>query len=52
MTVASVQYYTGNAFTSTPHGGGQAAILILPSTDARLHDEEFRRRQRATSTCR
>lgn len=42
MTVAPVQYYTGNAFTSTPHGGGQAAILILPSTDARLHDEEFK----------
>ncbi|TXT08950.1 hypothetical protein VHUM_02424 [Vanrija humicola] len=42
MTLAPVQYYTGNAFTSTPHGGGQAAILILPASDPRLQNDEFK----------
>ncbi|KAL1411494.1 hypothetical protein Q8F55_002455 [Vanrija albida] len=42
MTLAPAPYYTGNAFTTSPHGGGQAAIILLPASDPRLQSEEWK----------
>lgn len=39
--MAPLQFYLANAFASTPHGGNQAAVVILPSGDARASNEEW-----------
>jgi predicted PhzF superfamily epimerase YddE/YHI9 len=35
-------FHLVNVFTSTPHAGSQAAVVVLPPGDARANDEAYK----------
>lgn len=35
-------YHLVNVFTSTPHAGSQAAVILLPRDDPRATNEEYK----------
>lgn len=40
-TNMSLQFFLANAFASTPHGGNQASVVLLPKGDKRASDEAW-----------
>lgn len=41
MPLPNLAYHTINAFAPTPHGGNQAAVVLVPKDDPRAKDDKY-----------